>query len=299
MNELLPYLVPHLIVTAVTMLVVWRLRDKMQAVVEGLIVLAVPVFGFLIVVGFHLASKIMNLEVKKEPERLKKPEALNLDNLRTNEDVVPLFDGYLLGNDQKKRQFFTDAIKQDIVVNQGILKSAIHDEDREMSYYAVSMLTTRMETLETELFRVEQELEELDAPERADERLAKKKEYADLLAEYIAHEDFVDHVTYRRKQSRYLEILLELATACPDEEKYYRAAEKELLSIHDYERAEKLCADYARAFPESESPYLMYIALYQEMHDRPRLMQKIDELKRSPLRLSKQALEIIRYWGEA
>lgn len=299
MNELLPYLVPHLIVTAITMLVVWRLRDKMQAIVEGLIVLAVPVFGFLIVAGFHIASKIMNLEVRKAPERLKKPEALNLDNLRTDDDVVPLYDGYLLGDDQKKRKFFTDAIKQNVVANQDILKSAIHDEDREMSYYAVSMLTTRMETLETELFRVEQELEGLDAPESAVERLAKKQEYAELLAEYLSHESFIDHVTYRRKQSRYLELLLELAVACPQEEKYYRAAEKELLSIHDYDRAERVCADYARAFPESEEPYLMYIALYQEMHDRERLLAKIDELKRSPLRLSKPALEIIRYWGEA
>lgn len=46
------------------------------------------------------------------------------------DDVIPLNDAFLVDNQQQKRRFFMDAIKQSAVENQSILQMAVHDRDR-------------------------------------------------------------------------------------------------------------------------------------------------------------------------
>ena len=63
-----------------------------------------------------------------------------------------------------KRKYFTDAIRQDMVSNQNILHKAVYDEDREIAYFAVSLMTAKLQALSNELFHLEQKHQGLRLP---------------------------------------------------------------------------------------------------------------------------------------
>ena len=76
--------------------------------------------------------------------------SLSIDDPAYSGDIVPLRDTFLLDDAKLKRKFFTDAIKQNVVERQSILTEAVHDSDREIAYYAVSLMTAHMEQLNEE-----------------------------------------------------------------------------------------------------------------------------------------------------
>ena len=71
---------------------------------------------------------------------------------------MPLRDTFLLDDAKLKRKFFTDAIKQNVVERQSILNEAVHDSDREIAYYAVSLMTAHMEQLNEEIYTIEEKI---------------------------------------------------------------------------------------------------------------------------------------------
>lgn len=294
MNEFLLILAAHIFTTMAAFFFILKIKDKMTAIVETVLIFFLPFWGLLLILAFQLADRLLNLSVRKMPEKRARPEVLMLDAVRYDEDIVPLRDAYLLNDEHKKRKFFTDAIKQNVISNQRILQAAIKDSDREMSYYAVSMLTSRLENIETELFALEQEINSTSG----ENNLAQKREYERLLSEYLKNKNFIDHVTFSKKQAEYIELLLELIAKCPEAQSYYLKAGQALIAMRDFERAAVVCEKFAAQFANSEQAMLLYIELYKEAHDYARFKAKIEELKKSPLKLSTKALNIIRYFGE-
>ena len=183
--------------------------------------------------------------------------------MRIDENVVPLNDSVLVDDPEVKRRLFTETIKRDVLQNPLVLAQAIHDEDREIAHYAITMITAQLDTLEERLYTLERRVKE------EPDEIEPLEEYADALGEYTAH-----------RAERY-------------EEKV-----REEIRLARYEAAEETCRAFLARFPQNERPYLLYIELYQAMH-RPALMQeKIAELKACPIRLSINALNVIRFWDE-
>lgn len=286
-------LLVHILVTIVVFLIAQKRHNWLQAMTETLFVFFLPGFGLIILLVFRLADKGLHLSREKQPADDAVKDSFFLDTMHCDEDVVPLRDTFLLDDIQKKRQFFTEAIKQNVIENQEILQMAMHDEDRETAYYVVSMMTSKMEDLETQLFTLEGELIGEDK-----EHLDGLREYAGLLKGYLSHERFIDHVTFRQKQGVYLGIMDRLVSLFPQEKQYYKEQYEQLLQMREYPVAEELCGQFQRQFPDDEDAFLMYIAVYQKMHDMEKLQQKIREMKASPIALSKKALNVIRYWDE-
>lgn len=72
---------------------------------------------------------MLRLEQGHSPELSVNGEAF-FRGTKMADDVIPLNDAFLVDNQQQKRRFFMDAIKQSAVENQSILQMAVHDRDR-------------------------------------------------------------------------------------------------------------------------------------------------------------------------
>ena len=283
----------HIVLTLLYFLGNIKRKPRLQVVTETVIVFAIPVFGLLLMLGYRLSCYLLNLTKDRQPEIEKEQEAF-FRGTHLGEDIIPLNDAFLVDDVQKKRHYFTDAIKQAVVDNESILQMAMHDRDREIAYYAVAMLTARMEKLENELFAKESVIVSGEGQENVD-LLA---EYAQMLKSYLEQKKFIDHVTYRKKQGDYIGLLDYLKKMCPDKLEYYTEEIEQLLSTANYAEAELVCAELREHFPHKEESYMMYIKLYQSWRKPKKMQQKIRELKACPIDLSQEALTAIRYWDK-
>ncbi|MCR5756949.1 MAG: hypothetical protein K6F95_03475 [Selenomonas sp.] len=270
----------------------WR-RPRLHAVTETILVFAIPFFGVLLMVSYHLGCWLLKLKGRREIEAEKEGEAFFQGTL-LDEDIIPLHDAFLVENVQKKRQYFTGAIKQAVVDNEGILQMAMHDRDREIAYYAVALLTARMEKMENELFSQANRI----ISGVGQENLPQLEEYAQLLKSYLEQRKFIDHVTFEKKQGDYIGLLDYLKKMRPDKLEYYTEEIRQLLATKNYTAAELVCAELKEHFPQHEESYMMYIRLYQSWRKPKKLQQKIQELKACPIELSQEALQAIRYWDK-
>ena len=286
-------LLAHLLATGLFLAFNLRNKTRLRAMTEAAIVLCVPVAGLAILCLFKLAGNVLHLWDIHEAEDEGVGEVSFL-GAPVQKDVVPLNDAFLVEDKLQKRHFFTESIKQSLVDNQQILRMAMHDKDREIAYYAVSMLTSRMENLEGELF--DRESKVLKGEQQED--LPLLKEYAGLLKEYMGNKNFIDHVTWRKKQEIYVAILDRLTRLMEDNKIYFREEVEQLLQLPDYPGAEQVCEDFLSRYPRDEEPYLSFIALYVAWKKPDKLQECLRRLKALPIELSPEALRVIRFWDK-
>lgn len=283
----------HLLLTIIFFAVNFRRCSWLQVVSETMVVLCVPFFGLLIMLMFKLLCRLFHLEKGTCPEQEEEGESF-FRGTELDCDIIPLNDAFLVDDVYQKRRFFTETIKQSVVENQSILQMAMHDRDREIAYYAVSMLTARMEKLENELFVREDSILSGEIPENN----TMLEEYTELLREYLSQKKFVDPVTWRKKQDVYIGLLDRLLSLHPEDISYYIEEIHQLLDIGNYRTAEQICSILKERFPDREEPFLMFIELYQAERRPKALQQEIQALKACPVDLSRQALRVIRYWDK-
>ena len=221
----------HFIFTALFFFFDLRGKDLLRAGVETAIVFCLPVAGFIIMALYKIIAGRFHLYVGEEPEESDHGTAFFLGH-KVEDDIVPLNDAYLLPDIERKRRFFTDAIKQAVVENEQILRMAMHDPDREVAYYAISLLTSRIEKLESRIFDTERGAGGIDGI--AEENL---EEYAGVLKEYLSHKDFIDEVTWADKQRTYIEVLSRLRRIHVDVADYYEDEISERLRVNDFDGA--------------------------------------------------------------
>ena len=218
-----------------------------------------------------------------------------------DENIVPLNDTFLMDDAKKKREFFTTAIKQNVVTNRSILRMAMGDSDRETAYYAVSLMTTKLEALDNRLFAAEDAVRHVDELPNWD--TAGKADilnrYIEILKEYLSYGDFIDSVTYKQKRLDYQLALDRLTKLRPEDKDYYEEEIDLLLDMKDFATATRVCETFQARFPTEERAYLAFIKLYQAQGEPVKLREKIKELKACPVELSVEALRVIRFWDGA
>lgn len=287
---LIELFVVHLILTLLAYVVVRRQSNHQQAWTEAGIVLMVPVAGFVVIMASRILHSMSFLENHIDPHKLMNKNDVFTNMISYDENIIPLHDTFLVDDVKVKRKVFLDAVKQNVLENPKVLRMATHDADREIAYYAVSMISGDMEELEGKLAEVETRLQ--TAPE--DVELI--QEYADLLGEYV-EQDYADAVTKREKRKQYVEQLNKLMAITDDKKDLWEKKIDQEILLEDFAAAEQDCSDYLQSFPMQETPYILYMKLYFAMREPEKLQQKLQELKDSPAELSVEALELVRYWG--
>ena len=132
----------HLLLTAAFFWLDWRAHSLPRALAESVLVLCLPFCGLVILLLFKLGCRLLHLYRERVPEQEDAGEAF-FRGTELDRDIIPLNDAFLVSDVQQKRHFFTEAIKQSVVDNQNILQMAMHDRDREIAYYAVSVSSHR------------------------------------------------------------------------------------------------------------------------------------------------------------
>lgn len=282
----------HVLLTAVVYLALCKKADRLQAATEAGIVFLLPVAGFVLVGMARFLCSMDFMQKRIDPHKLVNKKTLFTNLISYDENVIPLHDTFLVDNVQTKRKVFLDAVKQNILDNPKILRQATHDSDREIAYYAVSMLSGHIEELEARIAELEGELQQ------AGDDMKLLREYAGLLSEYV-QQDYVDVLTKREKRQVYIGVLDRLLQEEPDNVGYWQAKISQEIFQEAYASAEETCRGFQQAFPDLEDPYLMYIKLYFAMRRPELLREKIEEMKASRAQLSPEALRILRYWGGA
>ena len=115
----------HIVLTLLYFLGNIKRKPRLHVVTETVIVFAIPVFGLLLMLGYRLSCYLLNLTKDRQPEIEKEQEAF-FRGTHLGEDIIPLNDAFLVDDVQKKRHYFTDAIKQAVVDNERILQMAMH-----------------------------------------------------------------------------------------------------------------------------------------------------------------------------
>ena len=268
-------------------------ESRSQNICETMLVFLLPFFGALALGGVKLLLHFRgNGEADLfEKNRHERPQLSGIS--RYNAEVMSLNDVLLVDDSEQKRAFFTNAIKQNSLHNQAIVRQAIQNEDREISHYAVSMVTTQIESLEMELFKIEKWLQQ----GKFANNTAVWKKYTEILAAYLSI-GFLDAVSQQSRQQRYCEALSKRLSLGDQLPKVYRELIKTELVLSRYDAAAEHCSAYQQKFSALEEPYLLWIELYVSLRDYEKLQQKITELKASPIKLTIEALRVIRFWDK-
>lgn len=280
----------HLVMVLAAYLFVRRQGDSVQAATEALIVLLMPAAGFVLVVGARIIKGLKPFQCNIDPHKLMNTNDVFTNMISYDENVIPLHDTYLVDDVKAKRKVFLDAVKQNVLQNPSVLKMATYDQDREIAYYAVSMISGHIEELESKISQVEGEL----LQNRDDMEL--RQEYAALLKDYLA-QDFVDKITKRNRTEQYAALLDSLLQRKPDNMEYLQEKIDKEIVLGNYAKAQEACENFQHFFPEREEPYLAYIKLYFYMRQPAKMQEKLAELKSIPGELSLKALKTVRYWG--
>lgn len=285
-------LIVHIVITALWFLLASRFRTRQQACVESVIVLLLPVAGLMMLLAWRLVCRVFHYDVHHPEPFEEDDDDFSLSTMDYQADIVPLSDTYLLGDAHMKRRLFTNAIKQEVVENPEILREAVHDEDREITYYAVSMMTARMGKVADDIDVVEQAL----AEGREEDRAANLARYADLLEDYLKN-GYGDADGRAKKERQLIDTLAELVRLEPDDDDARKQQVRTLIRAKAFDEARAACAAYAAARPETEGPVYLRLMLATAERDDAGVRTAVKELRALPVRLSPEALTAIRYWG--
>ena len=292
MTPFMMLLIVHIVITALWFLLASRFRTRQQACVESVIVLLLPVAGLMMLLAWRLVCRVFHYDVHHPEPFEEDDDDFSLSTMDYQADIVPLSDTYLLGDAHMKRRLFTNAIKQEVVENPEILREAVHDEDREITYYAVSMMTARMGKVADDIDTVEQAL----AEGKEEDRAANLARYADLLEDYLKN-GYGDADGRAKKERQLIDTLAELVRLEPDDDDVRKQQVRTLIRAKAFDEARAACAAYAAARPETEGPVYLRLMLAAAERDDAGVRTAVKELRALPVRLSPEALTAIRYWG--
>ena len=284
-----PWLLAYLALTLLYMAGEAKRRGKISAVAKGVFAVALPAAGLLLLVLYEFFGHVLDLMGRTGKEEEEEDLSLSFGERAYDADIVPLRDMFLVEDPKLKRKFFTDAIKQNVVERQSILDEAVHDSDREIAYYAVSMMTAHMEQLGEEIYALE------EAIKHGTEDDALLDEYVEKVREFLLRR-YGDSVTREQQRLRYMEMLRLLSERHPDHPAYHAERIRGLIREGRLQEAQEACAAFRARRPDDELPLLLMLRLYQAAHEREKVQETVEALKRLPVRLTNEAMRAIRYW---
>ena len=284
-----PWLPAYLALTLLYMAVEAKRRGKISAVAKGVFAVALPAAGLLLLVLYEFFGHVLDLMGRTGKEEEEEDLSLSFGERAYDADIVPLRDMFLVEDPKLKRKFFTDAIKQNVVERQSILDEAVHDSDREIAYYAVSMMTAHMEQLCEEIYALE------EAIKHGTEDDALLDEYVEKVREFLLRR-YGDSVTREQQRLRYMEMLRLLSERHPDHPAYHAERIRGLIREGRLQEAQEACAAFRARRPDDELPLRLMLRLYQAAHAREKVQETVEALTRLPVRLTNEAMRAIRYW---
>lgn len=276
-------------------------KDWREAVLRLMLAAAFPVFGLLLPPYLTGRSKQAGSAGGAEDDRFrleqieKKGEILaqlySSAHADKDKNTVPIEEALAVNDLGTRRRMMIDLLKQDSIQYLDVLQLAVSNEDTETSHYAVSAIVE----VKRKLTLAMQELSVRYESDKQDPHLLRS--YADVLKAYMSS-GFLDDRTLLKHGYTYAEVLQHLLEADPTEPIHYKEKTEADLAIKRYEQAEATAQSYLSRFPLNEEAYLLLVKVYYARRSHEQIVAVLKRLKASPIRLSAQALALVRYWSE-
>jgi UDP-glucuronate decarboxylase len=213
-------------------------------------------------------------------------------DMKKEMNIVPIEEALLLNDTTTKRRILIDALKNDSIQHLGILQKALENEDTETSHYAATavMEIKRKLTLEKQKLSIKYEENKFD--------LETLIPYAKVLKSFI-QSGLLDDRTLVKTKHTYSQVLESLLVVYPDEEIYFVEKINIDLAIGNVDKARVMCKTFHIAHPNSETPYIVSMQMHYTLKNNRLFQESLNDLKNSPIRLSNNALNIVRFWSGA
>lgn len=206
-------------------------------------------------------------------------------------NIIPIEEALLVSEHQTRRRVMIDVLKQDTINYMEILQRAVSNEDTETSHYAVSAI---ME-IKRKLLLALQDLSVKYESNQSDVYVVTT--YAEVLREFMKS-GFLDARTIMKYRYTYLSVLEQFIELSEQSDWAFQEKVDTELILELVANAEQSAQLYLEHFPKSEDAYLCLIKVYYVTKSYTKLQMTLDRLKQAPLRLSNQALTMVRFWSE-
>lgn len=282
----------HLFITVFWFVLRNKRVGRQHAAIEAAMVFLLPGAGFLSLLIWRIICRLRHLDSGNYEKIWEMQDAVSLGQLLSETDALSLGDLTFVNDDKARRRLFTTAIKQEVVDNSHFLREAVGDRDREISYYAVSLMTARSEKLAAHIEELEQKLKTATGKEET----TLLREYAASLKKYLDG-GYGDALQQRMHQSVLRSVLTRLSVKDPDEKAYRYLSIRMAIDLGDLDQAGQAIDVERRRDPEAEEPIYLSLQIAVLRQDKYAIQRAVRELENLPGKRSKKAEQAVRYWG--
>ncbi len=288
----------YVVVCAALLALIHR-RDRARRAVRFVFAAALPVVGFWLArfrppekAGRHAEhalpeDEFLTADLKAPDDEIR----LHLDraeNARAK-DAVPLEEALLVADVPVRRRMLLSLLGRDAPTDSELLGLAVRNDDTETSHYAVSVILERKRKWTLAL----QELSARYAKTPHDPDVLRA--YAEALQEYMAS-GFLDAASLRETRQTLAEVLERLVGTDPDARRYFADLVDVQLALQRLDRAGEAAEEFVRRYPETEAAYLALLKVGYARWSQEAIRTALKRLADAPVRLSGEALAMVRFW---
>lgn len=287
---MLSALLVYYLIAVIYMILEYR-KSKRNITVKSMIAFFCPFVGFFIL--YFMFHKLKNEEqiipdglIKKEQEQL---AILQNVDVEKETSIVPMKDALLLNDNQTKRKMLMDLLKNETFNRIEILQTALKNDDTETSHYAATAIQDIKGKLLNSIGEMEYQIEENP------DDLKLLISFGQVIKNYL-NTGFLDHRTVKQYSYRYSRIMENIIEINPKEKEFYIEKINCDLQLGELETAEKYCQLFLHHCANEEEAYFMSIKLYYTIKNQLKFHEVLQMLRQSPVRLTPQGLNKIRFW---
>ncbi len=282
----------NLIVSGLVLLIN-RSADQKSSYLIFFVMLLCPVLGPLyyfisyILFKFFFSEPVDLEDVIFSKDKVKQTFRAEEDRER---NLVSIEEAIAVTNENDLRGLMMNVVRGDIQKTLTSISLALNSEDTETAHYAASVLQDALNEFRTTVEKYRRTMNE--DPEK---RILAAEAAIDYMNEILSQKVFTDI-----EQKNYVHIMDEICQVIYDEapesmqSSYFEAVSMRLLEIEDYANCEKWCNRSAEMYPDTLSSFSCRLKLYFNMHNRDKFFEVFDELKKSPVVVDRETLELIR-----
>lgn len=205
-------------------------------------------------------------------------------------NLVPLEEAIEITEAGELRNLMMNVVRGDIQKSLAVIALAMNSEDTETAHYAASVLQNTLNGFQE------------NVEEQCGIVKARNKDWqicADKLIDYM-NQVLEQKVLTGLEQERYVHLMEDVCEALYKDGRermkssHYEAVSLRLLELEDYEACEKWCGRAASQYPNTLATYSCLLKLYFSSGQRERFFETLADLKRSPVVIDQETLELIR-----
>lgn len=262
--------------------------------VFALFFLAAPILGLMIFVIPYYMAKITKRQDSIDSDDLisKKVNETYISRPKVNKElnIIPFEEALRISSVTEKRGLLLDILKDDMVNNYNVAKTALDDSDSETSHYAAAASMEVSKNLREQIQSVEAEyIKQRDIP-------LIRRVYIDSLYNYLN----IGVLSGRDRK-----ITLDKYKVLIDEsmenyesmliQKDYVHLMTFLIETGDLYEAEKIGTKRLEVLPDEEL-YEKLLEIYYIQKNQPKFIKTLQGLQNSKIVLSAKGLEMVRFW---